>query len=160
MSSFIYPWAKSTLLTVFLWGGFSMKYEEYLMLMTSWWWSLYHLSSILYKILMNWLALGRWKTLSMLSSKKSKTTSLVMLFTTLSSGTKCQDEVMINSADCTIPGCDATFTNLERIRADLKVGLSIGLLQTLRNSPKSMCLRFVSLISAYSSCNQDFRFTP
>ena len=160
MSSFMYPQAKSTLLTVFPRGGFSIKYEEYIVSMASWWWSLYHLSAVSYESLMNWSALGKWKTFSMLSGRRSRTTSPDTLFTTLSSGTKCCDRVMINSADCTVPGCDAAFTNPERISADVKVDLSIRLLHTLRNSPRSVCLRSVSLILAYSSCNQDFGVTP
>ena len=160
MSSFMYPRAKSTLLTVFPRGGFSMKYEEYMVSMASWWWSLYHLSTALYESLMNWSTLGKWKTLSMLSGHRSRTTSLETLFTTLSLGTKCWGKVMINSADCTVPRCDAAFTNPEWISADIKVGLSIGLLDTLKNSPKSVCPRSVSLILVYSSCNRDFGVMP
>ena len=96
----------------------------------------------------------------MLSGHRSNTTSLVMLLTTLSSGTQCLDKVMINLADCTVPRCDTAFTFLEQINVDLGVDLSIGLLQTLRNSPKSVCPRLVSLISAYSFSNLDFGGTP
>ena len=67
---------------------------------------------------------------------------------------------MINSVDYIVPGCDATFTNLKRISADIKVDLSIGLLQTLRNSPKFVCPRSISLISTYSSSNLDFGGMP
>ena len=67
---------------------------------------------------------------------------------------------MTNSMDCIVPGCDVAFTNLEWINADLRVDPFIRLLPTLRNSPKFVCPRSVSLIAAYSLSNLDLGGMP
>ena len=151
MSSFMYPWVISTFLVILPRGGFSIRYEDQMMSMASCWCSLYHLSVVSYDILINWSTLGRWKTLSMLSGHKSSTTSPVTLLTTHSLETKCCANVMINSVDCTDTGCEAAFTNPEWINEETRANLSVGLLHILRNSSKSLCLRSLSLISAWSS---------
>lgn len=64
---------------------------------------------------------------------------------------KCCVRVMINFADCTDMGCEAVFTNPELINEDTRDDLLIGLLQILRNSPRSVCPKSVSRISTWSS---------
>ena len=112
------------------------------------WCSLYQLSTISYESKMNWSTLKRWKTLSMFLGHRSNTTSLVTLLTTLSLGTKCCIRAMIISDDCIDTRCDVAFTNIKWINEDTSIDVLVGLLKILRNSPKSVCPRSVSLFSA------------
>ena len=62
--------------------------------------------------------------------------------------------------DCTNICREATFTNPDQINVETIADLLVDLLQIVRNSPKLVCPKFVSLISKQSSWNLDFEGTP